>query len=96
MVKKDAPERDAAANIDAQVPATPFQLQQRAHQWLRGCREQLGFKLQMPTAQHPGIAFDLRQRPAKVRVRRGPTAMLVEVDRDAIASAPENRTDQSN
>jgi hypothetical protein len=36
MVKKDAPEHDAAAGINAQIAAVAFQLRQRAYQWLRG------------------------------------------------------------
>src|SRR6478609_3131991 len=36
MVKKDAPERDAAAGINARIAAVAFQLRQRAYQWLRG------------------------------------------------------------
>jgi hypothetical protein len=36
MVKKDAPEHDAAAGINAQIAAVTFQLRQRAYQWLRG------------------------------------------------------------
>src|SRR5438874_6789907 len=74
MIQKDAPERDAAASIDAWVAAWPFRLRQRACQWLRS-----GFRLRTQTAQHLRIAFDFRQRPANVNVQRSP--MLVEVDR---------------
>jgi hypothetical protein len=36
MVKKDPPERDAAAGINAQIAAVAAQLRQRACEWLRG------------------------------------------------------------
>ena len=75
MVQKDEPERDAAANINAQVPARLFQLRQRAHQWLRNCREPRGLQWQLPTAQRLGVAFDLLHRPQDVGVRRGYAAV---------------------
>jgi hypothetical protein len=70
MVQKDAPERDAAAGINAQIAAVAFQLRQRAYQWLRGGSSIMHLAvrsciwLSRPACEHAssGTEFDKKHR----------------------------------
>src|SRR5205807_9198578 len=63
MVKKDAPERDAAAGIYSQVAALAFQLRQLADQWLRG-GSSIMHLVAHPACEHAsrGTEFDKKYR----------------------------------
>jgi hypothetical protein len=63
MVKKDAPEHDAAAGINAQIAAVAFQLRQPVYQWLRG-GSSIMHLVARPACEHAsrGTEFDKKHR----------------------------------
>src|SRR5439155_26407850 len=77
MVKKDPPERDASAGINAQIAAVAVQLRQRVCEWLRG-GSSIKHLVPRPASEHVsrGTETDVKHQLRRTRPRI--TATVIE------------------